>query len=59
MAQEGTRKVQVSQLQNLEEKIRQRAYEIYESRGREGGHALDDWLSAEDEITRSNTRSAA
>lgn len=33
-----------------EEKIRLRAYELYEQRGRIDGHALDDWLQAEGEI---------
>jgi DUF2934 family protein len=31
----------------LEERIRLRAYELYEARGREDGHDLDDWLQAE------------
>jgi hypothetical protein len=31
----------------LHEGIRQRAYELYERRGREHGHDLDDWLKAE------------
>ena len=31
----------------LEEQIRRRAYELYEARGREDGHDLDDWLQAE------------
>src|ERR1700730_142979 len=31
------------------EQIEQRAYEIYEERNREDGHALDDWLKAESE----------
>jgi Protein of unknown function (DUF2934) len=37
------------------EKIRQRAYELYEARGRENGHEIDDWLQAEAEagITKS------
>jgi hypothetical protein len=35
---------------NLEEKIRVRAYELYERRGRIDGFALDDWLQAEAEI---------
>jgi len=35
---------------NPEEKIRQRAYELYEQRGRVDGFALDDWLQAEAEI---------
>lgn len=33
-----------------EEKIRLRAYELYEQRGRIDGYALDDWLQAEGEI---------
>ena len=32
------------------ENIARRAYEHYEERGREAGHALDDWLQAEREI---------
>jgi hypothetical protein len=35
---------------DAEEKIRLRAYELYEQRGRIDGHALDDWLQAEGEI---------
>lgn len=34
----------------LNELIRTRSYEIFESRGAEPGHALDDWLHAESEI---------
>jgi hypothetical protein len=36
--------------QGLEDQIRQRAYELYEARGREDGHDLDDWLRAEGEL---------
>ena len=36
--------------EGLEREIRRRAYEIYEERGREDGHDLDDWLRAEAEI---------
>lgn len=32
------------------EKVRQRAYDLYEARGREEGHDIDDWLQAEAEI---------
>ena len=46
--------------------IEQRAYELYIARGREDGHALEDWLAAEKELTRlsepsvpSTTRSRA
>jgi hypothetical protein len=35
---------------NLEDAIRLRAYNIYELRGREHGHDLDDWLIAEAEV---------
>jgi hypothetical protein len=34
----------------LENRIRARAYQIYEARGEGDGHALDDWLQAESEI---------
>ncbi len=34
----------------LEERIRIRAYELYEARGREDGHDREDWLQAEGEI---------
>lgn len=34
-----------------EEQIRQRAYELYEARGRQDGYDLDDWRQAEAEIT--------
>jgi hypothetical protein len=39
--------------------IRLRAYELYEARGREDGHELDDWLRAEEEITQKKVRSIA
>lgn len=32
------------------EAVRRRAYELFETRGRELGHALEDWLKAEHEI---------
>jgi len=34
----------------VDAEIRRRAYELYERRGRVGGHALDDWLQAEAEV---------
>jgi hypothetical protein len=34
------------------QEIRLRAYELFEQRGREDGHELDDWLQAEAELTR-------
>jgi Protein of unknown function (DUF2934) len=36
----------------IEDRIRQRAHEIYEPRGTEHGHDLDDWLIVESEVTR-------
>jgi len=42
----------------LEELIRERAYELYEQRGREDGKALDDWLQAEIELTRKRSAAA-
>ena len=33
-----------------QEKIAQRAYSLYEARGRQEGHDLDDWLQAEREL---------
>ena len=32
------------------DRIAQRAYELYQARGRESGHELEDWLQAEIEI---------
>ncbi len=34
----------------LEERVRQRAYELYAKRGNESGSELNDWLQAEQEI---------
>ena len=45
--------------QELEVQIRLRAYELYESHGREDGHELDDWLRAEEETTKKKTRTIA
>jgi DUF2934 family protein len=48
-----------SEPQELEHQIRLRAQELYEARGREDGHELDDWLRAEEEITRKKARTIA
>lgn len=34
----------------MQGQIRQRAYELYEERGRRDGHHLEDWIQAEDEV---------
>jgi oligoendopeptidase F len=39
-------------MHDLQEQIRRRAHELYEQRGRDEGHELDDWLQAESEVTR-------
>jgi hypothetical protein len=43
---------------DLREKIRRRAYELYEQRGREDGRDLDDWLQAESEVTKKKAKTA-
>jgi hypothetical protein len=42
-----------------EEEIRRRAYVLYERRGREDGHDIDDWLRAEAELTAQPMKAAA
>ena len=37
--------------EDIQEKIRKRAYELYELRGGEEGRDVDDWLKAESEVT--------
>ena len=34
----------------LEDRVRNRAYQLYEKRGCAHGHALDDWLEAKAEV---------
>jgi Protein of unknown function (DUF2934) len=43
----------------IEEAIRQRAYELFEARGGEQGHDLEDWLRAEEEIRARKSDAAA
>jgi hypothetical protein len=33
--------------ENLYERVAQKAYELYQERGEESGHDLEDWLTAE------------
>ncbi len=42
-----------------EEQVRRRAYELYEARGREDGHELDDWLEAEAQVTHTQAKATA
>ena len=55
----ANRKIAAESHPNLEEQIRRRAYEIYEERGREDGHDMEDWLRAEAEITGTGIKAAA
>jgi Protein of unknown function (DUF2934) len=43
-------KPDMGSLELTEDLIRNRAYQLYEERGCENGHDLDDWLSAEAEV---------
>lgn len=35
---------------NISERIRERAYQLFEERGGDLGHDLEDWLQAEEEV---------
>jgi hypothetical protein len=48
-----------SEPQDLDQQIRLRAYQLYEARGREDGHDLDDWLRAEEEFMWKKVRTIA
>jgi hypothetical protein len=43
----------------LQEQVRLRAYELYELRGKEDGHELEDWLQAESEFVKPKSKAAA
>ncbi len=49
----------ISNPAELEERIRVRAYQLYEARGREDGHDREDWLQAEGEILGRQRKAAA
>ena len=51
--------IAVAEPTGIEEEIRKRAYELFEARGREEGHELEDWLRAEDQITGHKSGAAA
>ncbi len=46
----GTSREKTNLRSDMMERIRQRAYQLYEKRGGIDGFALDDWLNAEREI---------
>ena len=43
----------------LLEQIRIRAYELFEQRGREQGHEVEDWLKAEAEVLQKAAKTTA
>jgi hypothetical protein len=49
----------INEPQELEHQIRERAYELYETRGKEPGHELEDWYRAKEEITIKKYRTAS
>jgi len=61
MSTEVTKKPPVTARSARQERrqIRLRANELYEARGREDGHELDDCLRAEEEITSKKVKAAA
>lgn len=48
-----------SEAEGLKSEIRQRAFELYQERGGEDGHELEDWLRAEEEIAGKKVRPIA
>jgi hypothetical protein len=42
----------------IDEQIRQRAYELYQERGGVGGDPTDDWLQAKEDVLSSKTKAA-
>jgi len=44
--------VQTPESDDLQQEIAEVAYSYWESRGREDGHDVEDWLAAEQEIMR-------
>ena len=43
-----------TQTSELDDKIRRRAYELYEQRGRTNGSEFEDWVQAEAEVLGNN-----
>ena len=52
------RLVKTAQPKDIEERIRRRAYELYEARGRHHGRDWEDWFRAESEIWGKAARAA-
>ncbi len=58
-ADSRTKRAAIPEPASGEEEIRQRAYELFEARGGEEGHELEDWLRAEEEIRGSKSNALA
>jgi hypothetical protein len=54
-----TRNSSIEPTAEMQERIRERAYELYEQHGRVDGHDCDDWLQAESEIIETRKKSVA
>lgn len=52
IAKSRSRQPRATQSTDIEDRIRHRAYQLYEQRGGVDGFALDDWLQAEAEVLR-------
>jgi hypothetical protein len=46
------RSIKPAESSDIENRIRDRAYQLYEQRGSVDGFALDDWLQADAEVLR-------
>ncbi len=56
----STRKTNSAEAQlDIEEQIRQRAYELYQERGGADGNDVEDWLTAERELRETQAEKAA
>jgi hypothetical protein len=64
MSPDATKKqptTEISELQQfeIEYQVRLRAYQLYEARGREDGHELEDWFRAKEEVAMKKFRTAS
>lgn len=59
MSAPGTARKAEPQDLPIEERIRQRAYELYVARGSASGSEIDDWLQAEEEILEAQEQHVA
>ena len=50
---------EIDDAQPVQEQVRRRAYQLYEERGGEDGHDVEDWQRAEEEITGKKSRYVA